>query len=120
MVFADQERFTQLFANLFENSLRYTDEGGELSVSLLPGKDFVAVEFQDSKPGVPDEDLSRLFDRLYRVEGSRNRKTGGAGLGLAISKNIVEAHGGTISAHQSSQGGLLIRVTLPVEEGDRE
>jgi two-component system, OmpR family, sensor histidine kinase BaeS len=119
-VFADQERLSQLFANLFENSLRYTDEGGELVVSLTPGRNFAAVEFQDSKPGVPDEDLGRLFDRLYRVEGSRNRKTGGAGLGLAISKNIVEAHGGTISAHQSSLGGLLIRVTLPVEEGDRE
>ena len=119
-VFADQERLTQLFANLFENSLRYTAEGGELSLSLIPGKDFIAVEFQDSKPGVPAEDLNRLFDRLYRVEGSRSRKTGGAGLGLAISKNIVEAHGGTISAHQSSLGGLLIRVTLPVKEGVHE
>ncbi len=114
MYFADQERLTQLFANLFENSLRYTDRGGELAVSLVPRKDVIVLEFQDSKPGVPDQDLGRLFDRLYRVEESRNRKTGGAGLGLAISKNIVEAHGGAISAHASPLGGLLIRVTLPV------
>jgi two-component system sensor histidine kinase BaeS len=116
-VFADEERLIQLFANLLENSLRYTDERGELAVSLLSGKDLAVIEFQDSKPGVPDKDMSRLFDRLYRVEGSRSRKTGGAGLGLAISKNIIEAHGGTISAHQSSLGGLLIRVTLPVVRG---
>ncbi len=116
-IFADEERLTQLFANLFENSLRYTDHGGELVVRLTPEKDRVAVEFEDSKPGVPDEDLDRLFERLYRVEGSRNRTTGGAGLGLAISRNIVEAHGGTVSAHHSPLGGVLIRVTLPVEEG---
>lgn len=116
-VFADQERLAQLFANLFENSLRYTDEGGELAVSLVYDKNFAAIEFQDSKPGVSDQDLNRLFDRLYRVEGSRNRKTGGAGLGLAISNNIIEAHGGSISAHRSPLGGLLIRITLPVERG---
>ncbi|MGC1454069.1 MAG: ATP-binding protein, partial [Nitrospirota bacterium] len=116
-VFADQQRLFQLFANLFENSLRYTDEGGELAVSLSPVNDFAIIEFQDTKPGVPDQYLTRLFERLYRVEGSRSRKTGGAGLGLAISKNIVEAHGGTILAHQSSMGGLLIRITLPVVRG---
>jgi two-component system sensor histidine kinase BaeS len=115
-IFADQERLNQLFANLFENSLRYTDEGGELAVSLISGKDFTTIEFEDSKPDVPEEELDRLFDRLYRVEGSRNRKTGGAGLGLAISKNIVESHGGTITAHRSQLGGLLIRIMLPVEE----
>lgn len=116
-VFADHERLTQLFTNLIENSLRYTDKGGELVVSLVSEKNFAVIEFHDSKPGVPGQDLNRLFDRLYRVEESRNRKTGGAGLGLAICKSIVEAHGGTISAHQSSLGGLLIRVALPVVEG---
>jgi len=119
-VFADRERLTQLFANLFENSLRYTDEGGELSVNVKSEGPFAVLEFQDSKPGVAEQDLHRLFDHLYRVEGSRSRKTGGAGLGLAICKRIVEAHGGTISAHPSPAGGLLIRIALPLEESARE
>ncbi len=72
------------------------------------------MKFKDSMPGVPEEELDRLFERLYRVEGSRSRTSGGAGLGLAISKNIVEAHEGTISAHPSPLGGLLIRITFPI------
>lgn len=114
MVFADRERLNQLFANLFENSLRYTDEGGTFTVSLSHSKEQVAIDFQDSAPGVPEKELGRLFERLYRVEGSRSRMSGGAGLGLAICKNIVEAHEGSISANQSPLGGLLIRITLPV------
>jgi two-component system sensor histidine kinase BaeS len=113
-VFADRERLIQLFANLFENSLRYTDAEGKLAVGLSFSEGQAIIEFQDSAPGVPEKELERLFERLYRVESSRSRTSGGAGLGLAISKNIVEAHEGTISAHQSSLGGLLIRMTLPV------
>ena len=114
MVFADRERLNQLFANLFENSLRYTDAGGKLAVGLCLSEEQAIIEFQDSTPGVPEKELDRLFERLYRVEGSRSRTSGGAGLGLAICKNIVEAHEGTISAHQSPLGGLLIRITFPV------
>ncbi len=117
---ADRERLKQLFANLFENSLRYTDLGGELAVSLAFDQGRIVIDFQDSKPGVSEKDLERLFDRLYRVDGSRNRKSGGAGLGLAISKSIVEAHEGTISAHHSPLGGLLVRINFPVAEGNRE
>jgi two-component system sensor histidine kinase BaeS len=114
MVFADRERLNQLFTNVLENSLRYTDTGGELVISLTFTEGQVTIEFQDSPPGVPEEELDRLFERLYRVEGSRSRTSGGAGLGLAISKDIVEAHEGTISAHPSPLGGLLIRITLPI------
>jgi two-component system sensor histidine kinase BaeS len=114
MVFADPERLNQLFANVLENSLRYTDRGGELLIGLTVTEGHVTLEFQDSAPGVPEKELGRLFERLYRVEGSRSRTSGGAGLGLAICKNIVEAHEGTISAHPSPLGGLLIRITFPV------
>jgi two-component system sensor histidine kinase BaeS len=113
-VSADRERLNQLFTNVLENSLKYTDMGGCFVIDLTFTEGNVTIEFQDSTPGVPPEELDRLFERLYRVEGSRNRISGGAGLGLAICKNIVEAHGGTISAHPSSLGGLLIRITLPV------
>jgi two-component system sensor histidine kinase BaeS len=113
-VFADRERLDQLFANLFENSLRYTDAGGSLVVDLAFREGLAVIEFRDSAPGVPEKELDRLFDRLYRVEGSRSRASGGAGLGLSICKNIVEGHEGTISAHPSPLGGLLIRITFPV------
>ena len=114
IVFADGERLNQLFTNLFENSLRYTAAGGNLAISLAKSGEHALIELQDSAPGVPEKDLNRLFERLYRVEGSRSRSSGGAGLGLAICKNIVEAHEGSISAHQSQLGGLLIRITLPI------
>ncbi|MDP1993326.1 MAG: ATP-binding protein [Syntrophales bacterium] len=119
-VSADRERLNQLFANLFENSLRYTNAGGNLVIGLAINDRIATIEFQDSAPGVSDHDLSRLFERLYRVEGSRSRTSGGAGLGLAICNNIVEAHGGSISAHQSPLGGLLIRFNLPVAGGARD
>jgi two-component system sensor histidine kinase BaeS len=116
LVFGDRERLEQLFTNLVENSLRFTDPGGQLRISGLVEGDRVVIEFQDSPPGVHETELERLFDRLYRLEGSRNRASGGAGLGLAICKTIVEAHSGTISAQASPLGGLLIRISLPADE----
>ncbi len=113
-VFGDFERLNQLFTNLLENSLRYTDPEGTLVVRLRGDQQQAIVEFEDSAPGVPESELNRLFDRLYRVESSRSRTSGGAGLGLAICKNIVEAHQGTITAEASRLGGLLIRITFPV------
>jgi two-component system sensor histidine kinase BaeS len=73
----------------------------------------LCIEFEDSEPGVPDESLPRLFDRFYRVEDSRGRGTGGAGIGLAICHNIARAHGATLTAEAGSLGGLLIRLRLP-------
>ncbi|GFE62770.1 ATP-binding protein [Geobacter sp. AOG2] len=114
VVFGDPERMHQLFANLFDNSLKYTDPGGTIAVRLARRADRVTIDVEDSAPGVPDSELDRLFERLYRVEASRNRAAGGAGLGLAICRNIVEAHAGTIDAHPSSLGGLWIRIELPL------
>jgi two-component system sensor histidine kinase BaeS len=74
----------------------------------------VRIDFDDTAPGVPAADLPRLFERLYRVDASRSRATGGAGLGLAIARNIVAAHGGSISAAASPLGGLRVRIELPV------
>jgi two-component system sensor histidine kinase BaeS len=113
---ADPERLSQLFRNLLRNSLRYTDPGGGLRVAVgrEPNGPLV-VDFRDTAPGVPEEALVRLFERLYRVDASRSRATGGAGLGLAIARNVAEAHGGTISARAAPEGGLWVRVELPVE-----
>ena len=113
-VFADAERLSQLFTNLFENTLRYTDPGGQIRVWYEHHDDVVAIHVQDSAPGVPEEALPKLFERWYRVETSRNRASGGTGLGLAICKNIVEAHEGKIRAQPSPLGGLWIQILLPV------
>jgi two-component system sensor histidine kinase BaeS len=113
VIAADELRIQQLFNNLIENSLCYTHSGGRFRASCLARHDAVVIDFQDSAPAVPEELLPRLFERFYRVDPSRNRATGGAGLGLAIAKSIVEAHGGTIRARSSLLGGLRICICLP-------
>jgi two-component system, OmpR family, sensor histidine kinase BaeS len=113
-IFADSERLRQLFSNLLENALKYTDRGGQVEVCLAAVGDQAKIDIRDSAPSVATEDLQRLFERFYRVEGSRNRASGGAGLGLAICRNIVEAHDGSISARPSPLGGLWLEVRLPL------
>jgi two-component system, OmpR family, sensor histidine kinase BaeS len=114
VVFGDPERLHQLFANLLDNAVKYTDQGGKLEVRLTCRDHEATIDLADSAPGVPESELERLFDRLYRVESSRSRDAGGAGLGLAICRNIVLAHTGTITAHPSPLGGVLIRIALPL------
>jgi len=111
---ADPDRLSQLFRNLLSNSLRYTDAGGRLVVRTDMEGGRWRAEFCDSAPGVPEASLPRLFERFYRVEASRSRAHGGAGLGLAICRNIVAAHAGRIEAVPSPLGGLCVRVDLPV------
>lgn len=113
IVRGDEARLQQLFNNLFENSRRYTEQGGMLRISCHGVGGEVAIELEDSGPGVPPDILPHLFERFVRAETSRNRAHGGAGLGLAICRNIVEAHGGAITAAQAQLGGLLISVRLP-------
>ncbi|SDZ83049.1 two-component system, OmpR family, sensor histidine kinase BaeS [Desulfuromusa kysingii] len=114
LLLADPDRLQQLFSNLMENSLRYTDSPGQLTIRMALDKENLFFYFEDSAPGVADEQLSKLFDRLYRGESSRNRANGGVGLGMAICSNIVEAHQGEISASHSSMQGLAITIKLPL------
>ena len=111
----DERRLRQLVANLLENSLRYTSPGGRIRATIVSQRARARLTWEDSPPGVPDDALPRLFERLYRVEGSRNREAGGSGLGLAICESIVAAHGGTIRARHSDLGGLAVLVDLPRE-----
>lgn len=110
---ADARRLSQLVGNLLENSLRYTDREGQVQVRLGADSDRVWLQVQDSAPGVPDGELDKIFDRLYRVDRSRSRALGGSGLGLAICREIVSAHGGSIHAEPSPLGGLSICIELP-------
>lgn len=109
----DARRLGQLIDNLFTNTRRYTDAPGRVRVELRPSADEVVLVVEDTAPGVPPESLELLFDRLYRVDASRNRAAGGAGLGLAICRAIVLAHEGHIMATASALGGLRIEVRLP-------
>jgi two-component system sensor histidine kinase BaeS len=110
----DEQRLRQLMHNLMDNAVRYTDADGSISMSLSRERQSVKFSISDSTPGASLEECERLFERLYRLEGSRNRNYGGSGLGLAICRNIVEAHGGQIVAKPSLAGGLEITVTLPL------
>ena len=110
----DEQRLSQLLRNLLDNSVRYTDPGGKISVMLKKDRQQAELAISDSAPGASPEECERLFERLYRLEGSRNRNSGGSGLGLAICRNIVEAHGGRISAQPGPDGGLLVTATLPL------
>ncbi|MFC1689197.1 ATP-binding protein [Pseudomonadota bacterium] len=110
----DPQRTRQLLANLLENSCRYVDEGGTVTLDLKETDDGCELLIEDSGPGLSKSQLSRLFERFYRAEESRTRSGGGAGLGLSICRNIVEAHGGRIFAEQAAAGGLRIRIELPV------
>jgi len=112
---ADPTAITQLMTNVLENSYRYTDPEGEIDVSLLQSNKNIEIVIADSEPGVPDESLGKLFERLYRVDKSRSRANGGSGLGLSICQNIVTAHDGKILAEHSPLGGLQVRILLPIE-----
>lgn len=110
----DPDRLQQLFTNLLENSLRYTDMPGILEISAESTMQQLTISFQDSAPGVEKSQLALLFDRFFRTDPSRHRAGSGAGLGLAICTNIVEAHQGTISAQGSPHSGLGITIKLPL------
>ncbi|WP_233188861.1 ATP-binding protein [Hydrogenovibrio sp. SC-1] len=116
----DEARLGQMITNLLINSLSYTDaythadEAGRIEVLLYNQSGNVVLEINDSEPGVAEDELSQLFERLYRTEMSRNRRHGGAGLGLSIVRQIVEAHSGKITAHSSRLGGLSLVIELPL------
>ena len=111
----DAGRLAQVFANLFENTLRYTDRGGRLRIAARADGQRFFLQFDDTAPAPPPSALPRLFERFFRAEPSRSRELGGSGLGLAICKTLIEAHGGRIAAAQSKLGGLSIRIELPLE-----
>lgn len=114
---ADPRRIGQLIDNLLINSRRYTDAPGRIRVVLRARSNQLQLLIEDSAPGVPVESLDLLFERLYRVESSRNRAAGGAGLGLAICQAIVNAHDGHIEAKPSELGGLCIEIHFPAQMG---
>jgi len=118
---ADHTRLHQVVANLLQNALTHTPEGGNVTVSVgRAGDDRVRLEVADTGPGIPPDRLPHIFEQFYRVDPSRSRETGGAGLGLTIVKRLVEAHGGRVSAESEPGRGTRISVELPVSAGSSE
>ena len=99
--------------NLLVNACEYTDAPGTVELVVSDQPSFVVIIVQDSAPSIAKENAAALFEPLFREDASRRRRTQGAGLGLSISKQIIEAHGGKISASVSSLGGVKITAELP-------
>jgi two-component system sensor histidine kinase BaeS len=104
----------QVLDNLFENSLRYTAPGGRVHLHAHADGRHLRLHLDDSAPGVPDGALAHLTERFYRVDASRSRAHGGAGLGLALCRRLLEAQGGTLAFAHSPLGGLRAVITLPL------
>ncbi len=111
LISVDPVLFEQVLANLIENALKYTPRGTTVSVTAVNETGFVAIDVADQGAGIPRGDELRVFDKFYRGQHTGTR---GAGLGLAICKAIVEAHGGTIRASNRAEGGALFRTQLPL------
>ena len=112
---ADKERIEQVLINILSNAIKYTPNGGTVTLTATVFDDNVKIDVRDTGIGIPAEDLPHLFERFYRVEKSRTSETGGTGLGLAIAKEIVEAHGGSISVESELDKGSVVTIILPVE-----
>jgi len=110
---ADPDRLTQVLRNLVRNAVTHTGPGDRVLVTARPHDGWLQITVSDTGPGIPPEELERIFERFRRLDGSRSRDTGGSGLGLAIARAITEAHGGSIRAESRPGGGASFRIDLP-------
>ncbi len=120
MFYGDRDRLEQLLYNIISNSIKYTPNGGKITVTARQLYGSVYIRVKDNGIGIPEKDIGRLFERFYRVDKARSREKGGTGLGLAISKSIVDAHGGTISIKSRVNVGTEVTISLPMTTADTE
>jgi len=119
VLIGDADRLAQVFINLIDNGIKHSPQKRQVSVHLSQFAALAVVSIQDNGPGIPSDDVPRIFERFYQVDKSRRRRSGyGSGLGLAIVKEIIQAHDGTITV-QSSQGqGSVFVVKIPLARPD--
>ena len=110
----DRLRIEQVMGNLVDNAIRHPPPGGTVTASAAQLDDVVRVAVADTGSGIAADELTHVFDRLYRVDTSRDRETGGTGLGLTIARQLVEAHGGTVWAKSEEGSGSRFGFDLPV------
>lgn len=114
-IFGDPDLLAQVFINLVDNAIKYTPEGGTVTLSASVFGDEIRIDVADTGVGIPAENLPRIFERFYRVEKARTRGAGGTGLGLAIVKHIVKGHGGRVEVKSTVGKGTVFSVFLPME-----
>jgi signal transduction histidine kinase len=111
---ADRERLNQIFSNILNNSLKYTPDGGNVKVGFFQKEQMVHFYIEDDGEGISKEDLPHVFERFYRGDKSRDRKTGGVGIGLSIVKALVQAQHGSIVIESEPKKGTLVTVSFPI------
>lgn len=111
----DEDLLSQVWSNLIHNGIKFTPEGGKISIALCRHDDHLEFKITDNGIGIPDQDREHVFERFYKADKSRRRSTEGSGLGLAIAKKIVEMHRGSIELKSQSRVGTTFTVVLPAE-----
>ncbi len=113
MANANRDQIEQVLINLLDNAIKYTPKGGKVEIRAEASGDLLTVSISDTGIGIMSQDLSRVFERFYRVDKARSRQSGGTGLGLSIVKHIVETHGGSVTVHSEYGRGTAFTFTLP-------
>ncbi len=113
LIYGDKDKIEQVLINVVSNAIKYTPEGGSITVSSGVIRNEIYIKVQDNGIGIPEKDLPRLFERFYRVDKARSRESGGTGLGLAIAKEIVDKHGGNITIESRLGEGTIVIIRLP-------
>ncbi|MGX7348253.1 cell wall metabolism sensor histidine kinase WalK [Aerococcus vaginalis] len=112
---ADQDHFTQVIDNLMNNAVKYSPDGGRITVRLMTTHNEVILSIQDQGLGIPHQEIPNVFDRFYRIDKARSRSQGGTGLGLSIAKEVVELHGGKIWVNSIENRGSTFYISLPYD-----
>ena len=118
-IYCDSDRIEQCPDHILSNAIKYTPDGGEISIKARAEGDTVLISVTDNGIGIPEKDIDRLFERFYRVDKARSREAGGSGLGLSIAKEIIERHGGKITIESKYGEGTTVTVYLPVGEEEK-
>lgn len=119
-IFADRDKITQMVINLLSNALKYTEPGGKVIIGISKIEEYLQISIKDDGVGISEEELPYIFERFYRVDKSRTRATGGAGIGLTITKTIVEAHNGKITVESKPNEGTEFKVFLPLSMSENK
>ena len=113
-VLGDEKRLSQVFLNLLDNAIKYTPEGGSITISAISKEKIVQIDISDTGIGISEKDLPRIFERFYRVDKARSRELGGTGLGLSIVKHIVQTHNGQVWVQSTPGQGSTFSFTIPI------
>ena len=111
----DRGKLNQIIYNLMENAIKYTQDGGEIDVTLTKEENSAVLTVKDNGPGIPKDALPHLFERFYRVDKARSRETGGTGLGLSIVKQLLNLHGGSVRVESEEGKGSTFIAEIPIK-----